>query len=224
MRILVFADKALLRHHLKVQLTQQGHIVDDAQNVKEANYYIVEYPPDIAIIDLDATSEAGLALIRDWRGQGVSVPILVMSTGECWQDCVNALNAGADNHIRKPFHIDIMVARINALFRRNYGLSSELISIPPFLLNLSRRELSVNGVTLNLTAFEYIIMETLIRNCGKVTSKDDLMRQLYAEGELYCSSSLMVLIGRIRKKIRACYSSESIVTIRRQGYRFDIKK
>ncbi|TBM00364.1 two-component system response regulator PhoP, partial [Klebsiella oxytoca] len=72
--------------------------------------------------------------------------------------------------------------------------------------------------------FEYIIMETLIRNCGKVTSKDDLMRQLYAEGELYCSSSLMVLIGRIRKKIRACYSSESIVTIRRQGYRFDIKK
>lgn len=202
MRILVFADKALLRHHLKVQLTQQGHIVDDAQNVKEAN----------------------LALIRDWRGQGVSVPILVMSAGECWQDCVNALNAGADNHIRKPFHIDIMVARINALFRRNYGLSSELISIPPFLLNLSRRELSVNGVTLNLTAFEYIIMETLIRNCGKVTSKDDLMRQLYAEGELYCSSSLMVLIGRIRKKIRACYSSESIVTIRRQGYRFDIKK
>ncbi|HCK0928812.1 TPA: winged helix-turn-helix domain-containing protein [Klebsiella oxytoca] len=224
MRILVFADKALLRHHLKVQLTQQGHIVDDAQNVKEANYYIVEYPPDIAIIDLDATNEAGLALIRDWRGQGVSVPILVMSTGECWQDCVNALNAGADNHIRKPFHIDIMVARINALFRRNYGLSSELISIPPFLLNLSRRELSVNGVTLNLTAFEYIIMETLIRNCGKVTSKDDLMRQLYAEGELYCSSSLMVLIGRIRKKIRACFSSESIVTIRRQGYRFDIKK
>lgn len=224
MRILVFADKALLRHHLKVQLTQQGHIVDDAQNVKEANYYIVEYPPDIAIIDLDATNEAGLALIRDWRGQGGSVPILVMSTGECWQDCVNALNAGADNHIRKPFHIDIMVARINALFRRNYGLSSELISIPPFLLNLSRRELSVNGVTLNLTAFEYIIMETLIRNCGKVTSKDDLMRQLYAEGELYCSSSLMVLIGRIRKKIRACYSSESIVTIRRQGYRFDIKK
>ena len=224
MRILVFADKALLRHHLKVQLTQQGHIVDDAQNVKEANYYIVEYPPDIAIIDLDATNEAGLALIRDWRGQGGSVPILVMSTGECWQDCVNALNAGADNHIRKPFHIDIMVARINALFRRNYGLSSELISIPPFLLNFSRRELSVNGVTLNLTAFEYIIMETLIRNCGKVTSKDDLMRQLYAEGELYCSSSLMVLIGRIRKKIRACYSSESIVTIRRQGYRFDIKK
>lgn len=224
MRILIVEDNALRRHHLKVQLARHGHIVDDAIDHKEANYYIAEYPPDIAIIDLDVANEAGLALVRDWRARGEALPILVMSVGQCWQDRVKALNAGADNYIEKPFHIDKMVARINALFRRNYGFSSAIISIPPFLLNISRRELSINGAVLKLTAFEYIIMETLIRNCGKVIGKDELMHQLYSEGELYCSSSLMVLIGRIRKKIRACYPAEAIVTIRRQGYRFDCKK
>ena len=214
MRVLVVEDNALLRHHLKVQIQDAGHQVDDAEDAKEADYYLNEHLPDIAIVDLGLPDEDGLSLIRRWRSNDVSLPILVLTARESWQDKVEVLSAGADDYVTKPFHIEEVMARMQALMRRNSGLASQVISLPPFQVDLSRRE---------LTAFEYTIMETLIRNNGKVVSKDSLMLQLYPDAELRESHTIDVLMGRLRKKIQAQYPQEVITTVRGQGYLFELR-
>ena len=213
MRVLVVEDNALLRHHLKVQIQDAGHQVDDAEDAKEADYYLNEHIPDIAIVDLGLPDEDGLSLIRRWRSNDVSLPILVLTARESWQDKVEVLSAGADDYVTKPFHIEEVMARMQALMRRNSGLAS----------HLSRRELSINDEVIKLTAFEYTIMETLIRNNGKVVSKDSLMLQLYPDAELRESHTIDVLMGRLRKKIQAQYPQEVITTVRGQGYLFELR-
>ncbi|WP_105631737.1 two-component system response regulator PhoP [Cronobacter dublinensis] len=223
MRVLVVEDNALLRHHLKVQLSELGHQVDAAEDAKEADYYLNEHLPDVAIVDLGLPDEDGLSLIRRWRSHDITLPILVLTAREGWQDKVEVLGAGADDYVTKPFHIEEVVARMQALLRRNSGLASQVISMPPFVVDLSRREVTINDNLIRLTAFEYTIMETLIRNAGKVVSKDSLMLQLYPDAELRESHTIDVLMGRLRKKIQAQYSGEAITTVRGQGYRFDLR-
>nr|VXZ86050.1 Transcriptional regulatory protein phoP [Klebsiella pneumoniae] len=144
----------------------------------------------------------------------MSLPVLVLTAREGWQDKVEVLSAGADDYVTKPFHIEEVAARMQALLRRNSGLASQVISLPPFQVDLSRRELSVNDQPIKLTAFEYTIMETLIRNRGKVVSKDSLMLQLYPDAELRESHTIDVLMGRLRKKIQAEYPQDVITTVR----------
>lgn len=223
MRVLVVEDNALLRHHLKVQLQELGHQVDAAEDAREADYYLGEHLPDIAIVDLGLPGEDGLSLIRRWRAHQTKLPILVLTARESWQDKVAVLEAGADDYVTKPFHLEEVIARMQALMRRNSGLASQVIVLPPFQIDLSRRELSVNDQQIKLTAFEYTIIETLIRNAGKVVSKDSLMLQLYPDAELRESHTIDVLMGRLRKKVQAEYPHEVITTVRGQGYRFDAK-
>lgn len=222
MRVLVVEDNTLLRHHLAVQLREGGHQVDAAEDAKEADYFLNEHTPDIAIIDLGLPDEDGMSLIRRWRCNGVAIPILVLTAREGWQDKVEVLGAGADDYVTKPFHLEEIVARMQALMRRNSGLASQLILLPPFQVDLSRRELLINGQLIKLTAFEYTIMETIIRNAGKVVSKETLMLQLYPDAELRESHTIDVLIGRLRKKIQIEYAPDVITTVRGQGYRFDL--
>lgn len=224
MRILVVEDNALLRHHLTVQLQELGHQVDAAEDAKEADYYLNEHIPDIAIVDLGLPDEDGLSLIRRWRGHNVTLPVLVLTAREGWQDKVEVLDAGADDYVTKPFHIEEVMSRIQALMRRKSGVASQVISMPPFQVDLSRREFTVNDEPVKLTAFEYTIIETLIRNAGKVVSKESLMLRLYPDAELRESHTIDVLMGRLRKKIQSLYPEEVISTVRGQGYRFEQPK
>lgn len=221
MRVLVVEDNALLRHHLKVQLQELGHQVDAAEDAKEADYFLNEHTPDIAIVDLGLPDEDGLSLIQRWRANDIGLPVLVLTAREGWQDKVEVLGAGADDYVTKPFHIEEVVARMQALMRRNSGLASQVIAMPPFQLDLSRREVAIADSLLKLTAFEYTILETLIRNAGKVVSKESLMLQLYPDAELRESHTIDVLMGRLRKKIQAYCPYDVITTVRGQGYRFD---
>ncbi|WP_035341566.1 MULTISPECIES: two-component system response regulator PhoP [unclassified Dickeya] len=222
MRILVVEDNVLLRHHLTVQLNEMGHQVDAAAEAKEADYFLQEHAPDIAIVDLGLPQEDGTSLIRRWRAHQIKLPILVLTARESWQEKVAVLEAGADDYVTKPFHIEEVIARMQALMRRNSGLASQIISLPPFEVDLSRRELLVNSEPVKLTAFEYTIIETLIRNNGKVVSKESLMLQLYPDAELRESHTIDVLMGRLRKKLQAADSHDVITTVRGQGYRFDV--
>lgn len=222
MRILVVEDNVLLRHHLSVQMNEMGHQVDAAAGAKEADYFLHEHSPDIAIIDLGLPDEDGMSMIRRWRLQQFKLPILVLTAREGWQDKVAVLEAGADDYVTKPFHMEEVVARLQALMRRNSGLASQIISISPFEIDLSRREVMIKGAPIKLTAFEYTIIETLIRNNGKVVSKESLMLQLYPDAELRESHTIDVLMGRLRKKIQNAGSPDVITTVRGQGYRFDI--
>lgn len=126
MRVLVVEDNALLRHHLKVQLQDSGHQVDAAEDAREADYYLNEHLPDIAIVDLGLPDEDGLSLIRRWRSSDVSLPVLVLTAREGWQDKVEVLSSGADDYVTKPFHIEEVMARMQALMRRNSGLASQV--------------------------------------------------------------------------------------------------
>ncbi len=222
MRVLVVEDNALLRHHLTVQLREMGHQVDAAEEAREADYFLQEHTPDIALVDLGLPNEDGMSLIRRWRDEGKKQPILVLTARDSWQAKVEALEAGADDYVTKPFHIEEVAARMQALMRRNSGLASQVISIAPFQIDLSRRELTINECPIKLTAFEYTIIETLIRNAGKVVSKDSLMLQLYPDAELRESHTIDVLMGRLRKKIQAQCLSDVITTVRGQGYRFEL--
>lgn len=223
MRVLVVEDNELLRHHLAVQLRDMGHQVDDAKNSQEAEYYLKEHTPDIILIDLGLPGgEDGMALIQRWRLQAIKTPILVLTARDGWQSKVVALETGADDYVTKPFHIEELVARMQALMRRNSGLASQIINLAPFQIDLSRRELTVFEQQIKLTAFEYTIIETLIRNNGKVVSKDTLMLQLYPDAELRESHTIDVLMGRLRKKILAVYPQDVITTVRGQGYRFEL--
>lgn len=210
MRVLVVEDNALLRHHLKVQLQDSGHQVDAAEDAREADYYLNEHLPDIAIVDLGLPDEDGLSLIRRWRSSDVSLPVLVLTAREGWQDKVEVLSSGADDYVTKPFHIEEVMARMQALMRRNSGLASQVINIPPFQVDLSRRELSVNEEVIKLTAFEYTIMETLIRNNGKVVSKDSLMLQLYPVRNCGKVIPLMFSWGVCGKKYRPSIRTMSL--------------
>ncbi|MCG8709989.1 two-component system response regulator PhoP [Brenneria sp. 4F2] len=222
MRILVVEDNVLLRHHLTVQMNEMGYQVDAASGAKEADYFLREHSPDIAIVDLGLPDEDGMSMIRRWRAQQIKLPILVLTAREGWQDKVAVLEAGADDYVTKPFHMEEVVARLQALMRRNSGLASQVISISPFEIDLSRREVMIEGAPIKLTAFEYTIIETLIRNNGKVVSKESLMLQLYPDAELRESHTIDVLMGRLRKKIQNAGSPDVITTVRGQGYRFDI--
>ncbi|WP_262070627.1 two-component system response regulator PhoP [Xenorhabdus bovienii] len=224
MRILIIEDEAILRHHLTVQLRELGHQVDAAENTKEADYYLKENYPDIAIVDLGLPGEDGLSMIRRWRSDQVNLPILILTVHDSWQEKVTVLNAGADDYVTKPFRLEEINARIQALMRRHSGLASQLVELSPFLIDLSRKEFSVNKNSIKLTAFEYTIIETLMRNNGKVVSKESLMRQLYPDAELRESHTIDVLMGRLRKKISNEWPDEVIVTVRGQGYRFDVKQ
>nr|AAD01739.1 response regulator [Pectobacterium carotovorum subsp. carotovorum] len=220
MRILVVEDNVLLLHHLTVQMNEMGHQVDAASDAKEADYFLHENMPDIAIVDLGLPDEDGMSMIRRWRANQAKLPILVLTAREGWQTKLPCWKP-CDDYVTKPFHMEEVVARLQALMRRNSGLASQIISLPPFEVDLSR-ELVIHSTPIKLTAFEYTIIETLIRNTGKVVSKDSLMLQLYPDAELRESHTIDVLMGRLRKKIQQADAPDVITTVRGQGYRFDI--
>lgn len=221
MRILIVEDNALLRHHLTVQLKETGHQVDAAADAKEADYFLQEGNPDIAIVDLGLPGEDGLSMIRRWRQDNIKLPILILTARERWQEKVVALNSGADDYVTKPFHLEEILARVQALMRRNSGLASQILQLGDFIIDMSRKEFTIKDKNIKLTAFEYTILETLMRNNSKVVSKESLMRQLYPDAELRESHTIDVLMGRLRKKIMQAWPNDVIVTVRRQGYRFD---
>lgn len=221
MRILIVEDNALLRHHLTVQLKETGHQVDAAADAKEADYFLQEGNPDIAIVDLGLPGEDGLSMIRRWRQDNIKLPILILTARERWQEKVVALNSGADDYVTKPFHLEEILARVQALMRRNSGLASQILQLGDFIIDMSRKEFTIKDKNIKLTAFEYTILETLMRNNSKVVSKESLMRQLYPDAELRESHTIDVLMGRLRKKIMQAWPNDVIVTVRGQGYRFD---
>ncbi|TPV79465.1 two-component system response regulator PhoP [Klebsiella pneumoniae] len=223
MNVLIIEDEHAIRRFLRTALEADGMRVFEAETLQRGLIEAATRKPDLAILDLGLPDEDGLSLIRRWRSHDVSLPVLVLTAREGWQDKVEVLSAGADDYVTKPFHIEEVAARMQALLRRNSGLASQVISLPPFQVDLSRRELSVNDQPIKLTAFEYTIMETLIRNRGKVVSKDSLMLQLYPDAELRESHTIDVLMGRLRKKIQAEYPQDVITTVRGQGYLFELR-
>src|SRR5690554_7155766 len=176
MKLLVVEDEALLRHHLLTRLGEQGHVVDAVADAEEALYRVAEYNHDLAIVDLGLPGMGGLELIRTLREQGKQFPILILTARGNWQHKVEGLAAGADDYVVKPFQFEELEARLNALLRRSSGFVQSTIEAGVLSLDLNRKQARVNGEVLQLTAYEYRILEYLMRNHQQVIAKERLMR------------------------------------------------
>ncbi|BAN47536.1 response regulator [Metapseudomonas resinovorans] len=220
MKLLVVEDEALLRHHLYTRLGEQGHVVDAVPNAEEALYRAEEYNHDLAVVDLGLPGMSGLDLIRQLRSQGKIFPVLILTARGNWQDKVEGLAAGADDYVVKPFQFEELEARLNALLRRSSGFVQSTIEAGPLLLDLNRKQAQLDGEVLPLTAYEYRILEYLMRHHQQVVAKERLMEQLYPGDEERDPNVIEVLVGRLRRKLEGDSGFKPIDTVRGQGYLF----
>ncbi|MDF3867863.1 response regulator [Pseudomonas denitrificans (nom. rej.)] len=221
MKLLVVEDEALLRHHLYTRLGEQGHVVDAVANAEEALYRAAEYHHDLAMIDLGLPGMSGLDLIREFRSQGKTFPILILTARGNWQDKVEGLAAGADDYVVKPFQFEELEARLNALLRRSSGFAQSSIEAGPLVLDINRKQALINGESLQLTAFEYRILEYLMRHHQQVVAKERLIEQLYPDDDERDPNVIEVLVGRLRRKLESAAQFKPIDTVRGQGYIFN---
>ncbi len=224
MRILVVEDEPGIREPLVARLRGGGFAVDEAGDGEEGLYYATEYPLDLAIVDLGLPKLDGIEMIRRTRDQGKTFPILILTARARWQEKVDGLEAGADDYLVKPFHIEELLARVRALLRRSAGVANSVVHCGPIALDTGTQNVSLAGDSLNLTAYEYRLLQYLMLNSGKVISKSELTDHIYEEDEDRDSNVIEVFIGRLRKKLDPDNTLKPIETLRGRGYRFNLPR
>ena len=224
MRLLVIEDDLTLRETLTQELTELGFAVEQAADGTEGLYFAQEYPIDLAIVDLGLPGMSGLDIIRQVRADGKTYPILILTARDRWEDKVDGLSAGSDDYVVKPFHFEEISARVNALLRRSGGWASSQLDAGPVSLDMSRQELKVSDAAIELTSFEYKIIEYLMVRAGQVISKAELTDRLYDQDFERDSNVIEVFIGRLRKKMDPDNSIKPIETLRGRGYRFALER
>ncbi|MEE8340182.1 MAG: response regulator transcription factor [Xanthomonadales bacterium] len=219
MRILLIEDDQRLLDTLTTQLRDAGYAVDASGDGIEGLYLGEEFPIDLAIIDLGLPAMPGLDVIRELRSRGRGFPILVLTARSEWQDKVAGLEAGADDYLTKPFHIEELMARVNALMRRSGGHARPRIQLGPVTVDLSSQRVWLNGEEIELTTFEYKVLNYLVMHPGEVVTKTDLSEHIYEEDADRDSNVIEVFIGRLRRKIDPDGTLNPIETLRGRGYR-----
>src|SRR5579863_3563256 len=224
MRVLVVEDEAALRDNLKSRLIEAGFTVDIARDGDEGLFAAMEYPLDVAVIDLGLPGVPGLELIRRLRAARKTYPILILTARDNWQDKVEGLQAGADDYVSKPFHFEEVLARLQALLRRAGGWASPELKCGPIVLDTRAQSVALNGAPVELTSFEYRILEHLMLRAGDVISKTELTERLYDQDFERDSNVIEVLVGRLRRKLDPEDKLRPIETLRGRGYRFALPR
>lgn len=219
MRLLIVEDDAALRKSLASNLREQGYTVDEAGDASEGEYFAAEFAITLAIIDLGLPDRSGTELIEKLRRDGRDFPVLILTARDHWEDKVKGLNAGADDYVVKPFNLDELSARINALLRRSAGQARAVIRSGEVALDTLAKEVTVGGRAVELTAYEYRVLEMLMMRRGQVVTKAELTDQLYDQDFERESNVLEVLITRLRKKLDPEKKLNFIETLRGRGYR-----
>lgn len=222
MRILVVEDENVLRGQIGARLREEGFAVDLAAEGIDGSFMAGEYAIDLAVVDLGLPGMDGLELIQQARAAGKSYPILVLTARNRWQQKVEGLEAGADDYLTKPFHMEELLARIRALLRRSKGVAQSSIRNGPISLDTSQQSVKVDDTSIDLTGYEYRLLEYMMLHPGKVISKSELAEHVYAEDADRDSNVIEVFIGRLRKKLDPDSRINPIETLRGRGYRLNV--
>ncbi len=220
MRILVIEDEADLATQIQARLQTEGFETEVCGDGREGFYRANEYPTDLAVVDLGLPGMPGLEIIRQLRAAGHDLPILILTARGKWEEKVVGLEAGADDYLVKPFHMEELVARVRALLRRAVGSGREVLRFGPITLDPHSQGVQLADQPVELTAYEYRLLEYLARRPGQVIPKRELRDYLYPHDDDPDSNVIEVLMGRLRRKLDPAGSLHPIETLRGRGYRF----
>lgn len=224
MRILLVEDDQQLSELVTTSLQKSGYVVDQVYDGIEGLYYGREFPVDLAIVDLGLPKINGMDLIRKLREEGFSYPILILTARNQWQEKVAGLEAGADDYLTKPFNIQELKARVAALLRRSSGHATPKLQFGPLAVDLNSQRVTIDDAEIELTSFEYKVLEYLLMHPDKIVTKMNLVDHIYAEDSDRDSNVIEVFIGRLRRKLDPEGTLEPIETLRGRGYRFALEK
>lgn len=215
MRILVVEDDTDLNRQIVTALEEAGYVVDSATDGEDGHYLGDTEPYDAVVLDLGLPTLDGLSVLETWRRDGRTMPVLILTARDRWSDKVAGIDAGADDYVAKPFHMEEVLARVRALVRRAAGHASNELTCGAVRLDLRAGKVTVNGSAIKLTSHEYRLLSYLLHHQGKVISRTELTEHLYDQDFDRDSNTVEVFVGRLRKKI----GSDLIETIRGLGYR-----
>jgi len=218
MRLLVVEDDKDLAGQLRRALSDAGYAVDLAGDGEEGHFLGDTEPYDAVILDLGLPILDGITVLRRWREDGRNMPVLILTARDRWSDKVSGIDAGADDYLAKPFHMEEMQARMRALLRRAAGHASNEIQCGALRLDIAAAKVSLDGRLVNLTALEFRLLSYLMHHQGKVISRTELVEHLYEQDLDKDSNTIEVFIGRLRRKTKA----DLIETVRGLGYRLTV--
>ncbi|WP_196259205.1 response regulator transcription factor [Pelagibacterium limicola] len=214
MRILVVEDDENLNRQLVTALTDAGYVVDSATDGEEGHFLGDTEPYDAVVLDIGLPQMDGLSVLEAWRREGRSMPVLLLTARDRWSDKVQGIDAGADDYVAKPFHMEEVLARLRALVRRAAGHASNEITAGNVRLDVKAGRVTVDGQAIKMTSHEFRLLSYLMLHKGKVISRTELTEHLYDQDFDRDSNTIEVFVGRLRKKL----PEELIQTIRGLGY------
>jgi two-component system OmpR family response regulator len=215
MRVLVVEDDADLNRQLVTALKEAGYTVDSAKDGEEGHFLGDTEPYDTVVLDIGLPIIDGISVLEKWRRDGRKMPVLILTARDRWSDKVQGIDAGADDYVAKPFHIEEVLARVRALVRRAAGHATNEIECGPVRLDTKSGRVTVNGNPVKLTSHEFKVLEYLMLHRDRVVSRTELIEHLYDQDFDRDSNTIEVFIGRLRKKVEG----DLIETVRGLGYR-----
>ncbi len=215
MRILVVEDEQILAEQLREALSEAGYAVDIAYNGLDGHHLGAVDAFDAVVLDLGLPQMDGITMLAKWRAAGRNMPVLILTARDDWHQKVAGIDAGADDYLTKPFHMEELLARLRALIRRTGGHASAMLSCGPLALDTRGGRLTVDGRSVALTGHEFRTLAYLMHHVGEAISRTELTEHIYAQDFDRDSNTIEVFIGRLRKKL----PPGMIETVRGLGYR-----
>jgi two-component system OmpR family response regulator len=214
LRLLVVEDDPDLNRQLTTALTDAGYVVDRAFDGEEGHFLGDSEPYDAVVLDIGLPKMDGISVLEAWRRGGRAMPVLILTARDRWSDKVQGFDAGADDYVAKPFHLEEVLARIRALLRRSAGHAQSELTCGPVSLDTRTGRVSVSGNPIKMTSHEYRLLAYLMHHTGRVVSRTELVEHLYDQDFDRDSNTIEVFVGRIRKKLDV----DIIQTVRGLGY------
>lgn len=215
MRILIVEDDKDLNRQLADAFEEAGYVVDKAYDGEEGHFLGDTEPYDAIVLDVGLPEMDGITVLENWRREGRNTPVLILTARDRWNDKVSGIDAGADDYVTKPFHIEEVLARVRALIRRSAGHAASLIECGELQLDTRTSKVTLEGSPVKLTSHELRLLSYFMHHQDRVLSRTELTEHLYDQDFDRDSNTIEVFIGRLRKKLGGQY----IETVRGLGYR-----